>query len=253
MFFFTNPVDTEIIIYLLSRRLVVPTPILWLKSGQKPGCWNWSTGPESWPGQVFGVCPDVNKLGYVVNKWWTHQWVYIVVVTYTYTYNPSHKGGHRNKNVWKWTWIPFQKPKIIPKNLPSFIYKLRVKESNAKQQEQKHQSQAPFRWKMSNKQLTSCLSNLLSHDSSSRGTFAFSLALSFSFASLTLSSFSSFSTFAWYVGSTPTWKNDFPPNEGHLGVTGLFPLVCPTKGPPDAYWNPKRQPTFPWHPRNIVL
>lgn len=95
-----------------------------------------------------------------------------------------------------------------------------MKESNAKQQEQKHQSQAPFRWKMSNKQLTSCLSNLLSHDSSSRGTFAFSLALSFSFASLTLSSFSSFSTFAWYVGSTPTWKNDFPQTRATLGLPG---------------------------------
>ena len=134
-----------------------------------------------------------------------------------------------------------------------FIYKLRVKESNAKQQQK---TPIPSTFSMENEQQTTHLMfvvHLLSHDSSSRGTFAFSLALSFSFASLTLSSFSSFSTFAWYVGSTPTWKNDFPPNEGHLGVTGLFPLVCPTKGPPDAYWNPKRQPTFPWHPRNIVL
>ena len=102
-----------------------------------------------------------------------------------------------------------------------FIYKLRVKKSNAKQQQK---TPIPSTFSMENEQQTTHLMfvvHLLSHDSSSQGTFAFSLALSFSFASLTLSSFSSFSTFAWYVGSTPTWVPRLPPNEGHLGVTGF--------------------------------
>ena len=102
-----------------------------------------------------------------------------------------------------------------------FIYKLRVKESNAKQQQK---TPIPSTFSMENEQQTTHLMfvvHLLSHDSSSQGTFAFSLALSFSFASLTLSSFSSFSTFAWYVGSTPTWVPRLPTKRATLGLPGL--------------------------------